>query len=698
MQNIPQQSWSLTYSSQSIYRNAFAANRAPEQPAQFVRVSGQLPTGLGISNTGVITGNVLITHPRLSEPITEFVYTLAIADNTVANLSQSIANIATSAGINLAGSANVANVFATVTNLSSLTAAEGNIGFQTFNTSVVLDEPYYNYNNYENTILLGNSYRYYITNTLQATAGLQWTLASGFLPPNAVLDPIGTISVDFGQSIKQFRSQHFISNTAPDTETLEPAYWQQWLSDFFTVPQERDYQFVVELVDGTGLVHTAHTIRISHFRPPAWSNWFVVNAAYLSYDPNQWYFYISSTQKSEIEYISDPGHLGNIINGQPSQLSITTVSSSDTFITFHPYTTNRFPYGLKIQDDGLIIGRVSFRCHVDDPANIPVNDVYNFTTRVYGENFRTYADRAFSITVDRINTQPVDNIWISAYPYINQRLFLFDILSNPEIFPPEVLYRPTDPWHGQADKIRMLLAPGLNILNPAEYEQVLANNHSTKQLLFGETKTAVCLDQNLNVEYEVVYLTIVDDQTVTDIMSKNYGISLPESIDLRPYITNYYVENGQSYYILEPNSIENMRKIVTSRVGMINSGMIPKWMSSIQPIKNRPGVFLPPLGLIPAVVLAYCQPGKSSVILNNIKHINFNEINFEFDRYQLENRLSKYYNKSTSSYLSANTITIDNGTTTFDSGQTSIADNYDHYADPEYDDKYLKFPKFRNFR
>ena len=70
----------------------------------------------------------------------------------------------------------------------------------------------------------------------------------------------------------------------------------------------------------------------------------------------------------------------------------------------------------------------------------------------------------------------------------------------------------------------------------------------------------------------------------------------------------------------------------------------------------------------------------------------------EFDRYQLENRLSQYYDTVSNTYQAAVTTTIDSANTVFDANSTRFVENYDGYADPEQHDKYLKFPNTRVFK
>lgn len=696
----PQQSWSPNNNSQGITINGEHVNKIPNYYSKFSLVSGLLPDGLTLSNTGAITGNVLLSEPSLTDPLKEFSYTLALGDATVANIARSVSNIATAAGITLPNT--VPNAFATVANLNSLLSAEGNIVFRTYSSSVITTRPYFLANHYQDRVFgTGNGYKYFLTTGNQTQyPGSVWRVSQGQLPPGATLSNLGELTVDFGQSILPFLRETFIKRNLPHIESLEPGFWDEWLHEYMSQSHELDYQFMIELTDVNGIAITAHTFRILHLKPPVNSEWFWTNRDHLIVDPDQYYYYVSSSESENITWTTEAGLLGNIANGEISQFGIQAIADNKEIVSidFKPGVNNQFPHGLKLQSNGIISGRVGYRCYADDPVNLPVNDLYNFTVRAYSENYDSYAERSFSIQVNRINDAPSDNIWIRAYPYIHEREYFYSIMNNADLFPDELLYRPTDPWFGRAQDIRVLFAPGLNLVSPAAYEQILDSNHADKKLLFGDVRTAVSLNPDLTVKYEVVYLTLIDEMMTFDPITKLYNRSVASVVDLRPYITNYYIEDGVSYYILKPNSLANMKSVLDSRVGTLNNGLVPSWMTSLQPIPDRPGFFNQPPGFQPVVVLAYCVAGGSAKIARALKTVNFNEISFEFDRYQLENRLSQFYDPVSGNYQAAVTTTIDSANTTFDANSTRFVENYDGYADPEQGDKYLKFPKTRVFK
>jgi len=651
--------WQANLTHQSIIKNNEPYLKIPDWHGAYSLLSGTIPEGLILANTGVISGHVNIATPSLSDILTDYTYTLAIVDNS------------------------------------------GFTKTVTYQTSVVLDRPYYSPNFEQYKIFnFGNHIKYFFTDHVMLSyPGSYWRLAQGTMPIGANITTLGELTISMPTNSRPFVRELFIRNDAPGIDSLEPEYWAQYLDNFMSETHTNDYQFMVELVTTANLVLTGHTVRFTWFEQPIWSSWFQVNYNYINLFPDDIFYFASISENENVEWITPSGLIGTIVNGEISRLAVSAQAQNrePILIDFATNSVNQFPQGLQLQDDGLIIGRVSFRCYEDDPVTCPVNNLYTFTLRAYSQNFDSYADREFSIQVLRLNNEPSDNIWINAYPYIPQRQLFYNLMKDPAVFPDELIYRPTDPWHGKANRIKILFATGLNSLSTADYETILDSNHYTKTLYFGNVKTAVCLNNNLQVEYEVVYVSIIDPMVGKDPVTQ-MPKPVARELDLRPFIANYYIENGNSYYILKPNSLDAMTNVIKQNVGQANPGQIPAWMTSLQPVPNQPGIFTDGIGFEPVVVLAYCVPGGSKSIALALRDFNWNEIEFEFDRYQLENRLSQFYDTSTDSYTAGIYTSLDSGTTTFDSNLTKIMEGIDNYADPETDDKYLKFPKFRVFK
>jgi hypothetical protein len=490
----------------------------------------------------------------------------------------------------------------------------------------------------------------------------------------------------------------FVNRTAPALAQLNQASWDEWLRGFLSVPHEFDYQFVLRLGNSTDATQLSVTVRILYVKIPANASWFVTNANYVTYDPNRYYTFVSVSDSDYINWVT-PADFGSVSNGSISELSVVATSNlnKQIFYTIKPYYTSTLPQQLILLDNGLISGRIAFKCYQDDPENLPVNDDYYFTVRAINADRFTYVERTFKLHVERVNAVPYHNIWIRSFPTVTERQNLNKILDNEIIFPTRLLYRNPDPWFNKTKHLRFLFAPGLNDSTMEEYNTALENNHYNKTLLFGDVQTAVCYDELLRIRYEVVYLPVIDRLSTIEPGTHSL-VGLPDVIDLRSQIKNYYFEDGQPYYIFKPNGLENMYHRLTTSIGFYNQGIIPTWMTSVQPIPEKLGQFYSPPGFIHAVVLAYTVPGGSGVIAFRLKRagVNFNNFKFEFDRYELDKKLSESFSEPPADLEEA--TLFDNDITTFENGTTKFNYGTDYIlgltgTGPYVGNKYLKFPK-----
>ena len=479
---------------------------------------------------------------------------------------------------------------------------------------------------------------------------------------------------------------------------LSQASWDSWLTGFLSTPHEFDYQFVLRLGTGTGPTQLSVTVRILYVKIPVTASWFVTNAAYVEYDPNRYYTFVSVSDSDYINWVT-PADFGSVSNGSISELSVVAASNlnKQIFYTIKPYFTSTLPQQLILLDNGLISGRIAFKCYQDDPDNLPVNDDYYFTVRAINADRFTYVERTFKLHVERVNVVPYHNIWIRSFPTVTERQNLNKILDNEIIFPSRLLYRNPDPWFNKTKHLRFLFAPGLNDSTMEEYNTALENNHYNKTLLFGDVQTAVCYDERLRIRYEVVYLPVIDRLSTIEPGTHSL-VGLPDVIDLRSQIKNYYFEDGQPYYIFKPNGLENMHHRLATSIGFYNQGIIPTWMTSVQPIPEKLGQFYSPPGFIHAVVLAYTVPGGSGVVAFRLKRagVNFNNFKFEFDRYELDKKLSESFSEPPADLEEA--TLFDNDITTFENGTTKFNYGTDYIlgltgTGPYVGNKYLKFPK-----
>jgi hypothetical protein len=239
-------------------------------------------------------------------------------------------------------------------------------------------------------------------------------------------------------------------------------------------------------------------------------------------------------------------------------------------------------------------------------------------------------------------------------PPQNDRDLLNSLLQDTTIFPPDLIYRVDDPNFGVATNVVCNHAYGLTAATLDDYVASLNLNHYWKNLVLGEIKTAQALDDNDNVIYEVVYSEVVDDLVNNDGVSVNKQVVIPFPIN-----PNTVDEIDLVY----PNSLQDMRTQVIDTVGQI-SNVLPRWMLSHQANGSV-------LGFTPAWVIAYTKPGQSGQIAYNIETLfgtQLNLVDFKVDRYELDNFLTKNWNREQQYWgYTGDTITPHPATiTTFD--------------------------------
>jgi hypothetical protein len=441
------------------------------------------------------------------------------------------------------------------------------------------------------------------------------------------------------------------------------------------------------------------------------------------------------TPSDPIELARVPSSLGTIVNGSTSTLYVEAVNLGGLALQYEldlgtasDPQYNLLPQGLQLLASGDIAGRCSFNTFAldggtttfdvtkqngADPTTFDLTFV--FTVRAFSTNGVVDVTKTFSITVDREFNQPYENLYIQCMPPQNDRALINSLLQDSDIFPPDLLYRPTDPNFGVATKVVYNHAYGLTAATIDEYYISLLENHYWKNLVLGEIKTAQARDSSGAVIYEVVYSQIVDD------LVNNQGESVSKDVYL-PYPIN--AGDSTEIAFVTPNSLINMRDQVIDTVGQI-SNILPLWMISTQQDGRV-------LGFVPAWVIAYTQPNQAERIAYYIKTLfdqPLNLIDFEVDRYELDRLLTKNWDPATDSWIptppslttfdvlgeavdwqnglsqTVQWINDDNlvatwvsggeagSSTTFDQNSMQFTAPVDMYSNTQVYDKYLVFPK-----
>lgn len=392
-----------------------------------------------------------------------------------------------------------------------------------------------------------------------------------------------------------------------------------------------------------------------------------------------------------ITWITD-SDLGTLDNGVVSGFKIEARSSTNKNIVYKiKYgDRSRTPQGIILLPNGMLSGRSTVEFFsLDggdttlDRASTTLDKVYNFTVKAEAEELRAgqlvtvaYSERTFKLTINQVNKKPFENLYLKGFPTTDQRALFASILNNQDIFPDQLIYRPDDPWFGKSLDLRFLFLPGINPTSLPDYVTAMGRNHYTKSVLFGDVKTAVCLDEKYNILYEVVYLDVIDEEEGKDpVTGQPKAPAQTINLDDR---ANFYTQDGISYTELTPNALGNMSTQLANTVGIANPNSLPQWMTCPQIDYNNPGEYTVPIGFVRAIVLAYTVPGASKLISYRLRNANFqfNRIPFRTDRYQLDNYLSKNYDIELERFLVGEVTHIDQA--------PSIAETYQYIGTVNY--------------
>jgi hypothetical protein len=410
---------------------------------------------------------------------------------------------------------------------------------------------------------------------------------------------------------------------------------------------------------------------------------------------------------TDVTWVTD-SDLGTIDNGTNSVFYIQATHSQNVPLQYRLKlgSDSRLPLGLQLLPSGNIAGRVSFQTFSLDLGNttfdkdlrtrLDINETtwdreYSFTVQAYNTAEVVNVERTFKIFVNQKYKIPAQCLRIEAFSTNDDRALIAELVNNTDIFKPEWVYRGDDPWFGVRKKVWYEHAYGLEPSTFQEYTDSVIKNHYRKKIVLGEIRTAQALDDAGNVLYEVVYSNVVDTQINND------GKSAASKIDLKYPVT---LDDGstevESVY---PNSLENMQDKVISGIGQV-APILPRWMLSKQPDGNI-------LGFTPAWVICYAQPGRGNQIKYNIEQkfgSKLNKVDFDADRYVLGWYAANHWSSTTTNWegeagtwLDPEMTTFDRNTTEtiFDGGSIRFITNIDKYEYTDVYDKYVLFPQQR---
>jgi hypothetical protein len=369
--------------------------------------------------------------------------------------------------------------------------------------------------------------------------------------------------------------------------------------------------------------------------------------------------------ESAIQWIST-ADLGSIKPNQPSTINVEAESLLYGNKVVYELYSGSLPPGLSLLSTGIIQGKVKQFADsagpgltrffdrdsslVDSTGTVTFNTTFDGDTTSFGKKF-TFEIKArdtaqfaenikqFFINVISSTEKTFANLYLKAFQTKDKRLNWYNFITNSNIFRPADIYRYGDSNFGIQTELKVLVFAGIESVGAVSYVQAMSQNHYRKNLKFGNVKYAVAKDL-LTQEpiYEVIYVDVVDEYekngasiSGTINLSNNINSKVLVSYDAIKVDSNIPFASDSDHQRIFPNSIKNMRRRIRG-VGERDREFLPLWMRSIQADS------FVETGYVKALILCYLQPGKSEGVISRIKssEFDFKSIDFTADRYVID--------------------------------------------------------------
>jgi len=369
--------------------------------------------------------------------------------------------------------------------------------------------------------------------------------------------------------------------------------------------------------------------------------------------------------ESAIQWRS-PSDLGSIKPNQPSTINVLAESLLYGNKVIYELYSGVLPPGLSLLSTGIIQGKVKQFADsqgpgltrffdrdsslVDSTGTITFNTTFDSNTTSFGKRF-TFKIKArdtaqfaenikeFFVNVISSTEKTFANLYLKAFQSKDKRLNWYNFITDSNIFRVNDVYRYGDANFGIQTELRVLVFAGIESVRAVSYVQAMSRNHYRKNLRFGNVKYAVAKDL-LTQEplYEVVYVDVVDEfeKNGTSISST---VNLPNNINSKVLVSydaikidsNIPLVSDSDHQRIFPNSIKNMRRRIRA-VGERDREFLPLWMRSIQTDS------FVETGYVKALILCYLQLGQSEKVMSRIKSsgFDFKSIDFTADRYVID--------------------------------------------------------------
>jgi hypothetical protein len=227
--------------------------------------------------------------------------------------------------------------------------------------------------------------------------------------------------------------------------------------------------------------------------------------------------------ESAISWVTKP-NLGTIKPNRPCTIQLEASNLIKGGNVSYKLTSGNLPSGLTLLPSGFIEGKVRqfqdiennlpgltrFFDHdsslVDSTASRSYNMTFDGNTTTFDKKhtFTVVArdsvnlvelPQTFELTVKTDSELVYANLYLKAFMPKDQRLEWHKFITDDCIFKSADLYRYGDVNFGIQSELKTLLFAGIESSKAETYVQAMSRNHTKKQMLFGDVKIAVALDE-----------------------------------------------------------------------------------------------------------------------------------------------------------------------------------------------------------
>ena len=241
--------------------------------------------------------------------------------------------------------------------------------------------------------------------------------------------------------------------------------------------------------------------------------------------------------------------LGTINANFTSVFRVEATSSVTDAPLLYRKTAGRLPPGLSLQFDGEITGKVqqfgsTTPTVIDgltifdngllliDGGNTTVDRSYTFTVEAKDRFGYSAITKQFTINILDKNDLLYSNLYMKPFMDETLRASYRGLISNPNIFPANVLYRPNDSEFGLQKEVKILAYAGLETKSLDTYFASSQKYHKKRRYKVGAVKTALAKTPGTNnTVYEIVYAEVIDPAEPTKgKTAKNFKIKGADTV------------------------------------------------------------------------------------------------------------------------------------------------------------------------